>query len=236
VLPVPACQLATGTILVEEPPAGRGGVALYARVSSSGDQRADLHRQVARVVGQVAAMDMAPTKVVSEVGSGLNGHRTTLLGLLRDPEVPTIGVEHRDRLARFGVEYLGEALASQGRRLVVIDDAEGADDLVRDMVELLTSVRARRYGRRSARRRASVAVEAAGPSPSVGASTKPRAAQTQSSPNPGQPKPRAAQRFMGSPRCSSAGCDEGTSVVLDETVTATRRQVAPKPVLVASDR
>ena len=43
VLPVPARQLATGTILVEEPPTGRAGVALYARVPS-GDQRADLAR------------------------------------------------------------------------------------------------------------------------------------------------------------------------------------------------
>ena len=43
VAPVPAHQLATGTILVEEPPAVRAGVALYARVSS-GDQRADLDR------------------------------------------------------------------------------------------------------------------------------------------------------------------------------------------------
>jgi putative resolvase len=84
VLPVAARQLATGTILVEEPPAGRAGVALYARVSS-GDQRADLDRQVARLVEHVTAMDMAATKVVSEVGSGLSGHRTKLLGLLSDP-------------------------------------------------------------------------------------------------------------------------------------------------------
>ncbi|MHB1536107.1 MAG: IS607 family transposase, partial [Acidimicrobiales bacterium] len=49
VLPVPARQLATGTILVEEPPARRAGVALYARVSSA-DQRGDLDCQVARLV------------------------------------------------------------------------------------------------------------------------------------------------------------------------------------------
>ena len=58
-------------------------------------------------------------------------------------------------------EYLEAALAAQGRRLVAIEDAE-ADDLVRDMVEVLTSFCARLYGRRFAKRRASVAVEAAG--------------------------------------------------------------------------
>jgi predicted site-specific integrase-resolvase len=160
VLPVPARQLATGTILVEEPPAGRSGVALYARVSSA-DQRGDLDRQVARLVEHSTGVGIAPTKVVSEVGSGLNGHRAKLLGLLKDPGATTIVVEHRDRLARFGVEYLEAALAAQGQRLVVVESAEVADDLVRDMVEVLTSFCARLYGRRSAKHRAGVAVEAA---------------------------------------------------------------------------
>ena len=48
-LPFPAEQLPTGTILVHPPvTATEGGVALYARVSSS-DQKADLDRQVARL-------------------------------------------------------------------------------------------------------------------------------------------------------------------------------------------
>jgi putative resolvase len=161
VLPVPARQLATGTILAGEPSAGRAGVALYARVSS-GDQRADLGRQVVRLTVQATSDGLASAKVVAEVGSGLNGHRTKLLGLRKDPEVTMIVVEHRDRLARFGVEYLEAALAAQGRRVVVAGDGEVADDLVRDMVEVLTGFCARLYGRRSARRRAAVAVEAAG--------------------------------------------------------------------------
>lgn len=69
-------------------------------------------------------------------------------------------MEHRDRLARFGVEYLEAALAAQGRRLVVVDSAEVTDDLVRDMVEVLTSFCARLYGRRSAKRRAQAALVA----------------------------------------------------------------------------
>ena len=161
ILPVPARQLATGTILVEPPLKAASGVAIYARVSS-GDQRADLDRQVARLVQHATGAGLAPTKVVSEVGSGLNGHRTKLLGLLRDAGVGTIPVEHRDRLARFGVEYLEAALAAQGRRVVVVEEAEVAEDLVRDMVEVLTGFCALLYGRRSAKRRAAVAVEAAG--------------------------------------------------------------------------
>jgi putative resolvase len=50
------------------------------------------------------------------------------------------------------------ALAADGRRLVVLDDGEVDDDLVRDMVEVLTWFCARLYGRRSARNRALKAV------------------------------------------------------------------------------
>jgi putative resolvase len=160
VLPVPARQFATGTILVDEPAPTPGGVVLYARVSSS-DQRGDLERQLARLVQVATAAGLAPTKVVTEVGSGLNGSRSKLKALLRDPAVGVIVVEHRDRLARFGVEYVEACLAATGRRLVVVGDAEVADDLVRDMVEVLTSFCARLYGRRSPRHRAEKAVHAA---------------------------------------------------------------------------
>jgi len=99
--------------------------------------------------------------VVTEVGSGLNGRRRKLHRLLADPGVDTIVVEHRDRLARFGVEYLEAALSATGRRLVVLDPAETADDLVRDITEVLTSMCARLYGRRCARNRAARAVAVA---------------------------------------------------------------------------
>jgi len=74
--------------------------------------------------------------------------------LLADPFVGTIVVEHRDRLARFGAEYLEAALCASGRSLVVVDPGEMHDDLVADMIDVLTSFCARLYGRRSAGRRA----------------------------------------------------------------------------------
>jgi putative resolvase len=99
--------------------------------------------------------------VVTEVGSGLNARRPKLAKLLRDPQVTTIVVEHRDRLARFGVEHLTCALAATGRTIVVLDDTEVDDDLVRDMTQILTSFCARLYGRRSAKRKAEAAMAAA---------------------------------------------------------------------------
>nr|MDT0657223.1 IS607 family transposase [Micromonospora sp. DSM 115978] len=139
--------------------AGTGQTVVYARVSSAA-QVPDLDRQVARVTTWATGQRLAVTRVVTEVGSVLNGHRGKFLGLLRDPAVSTIVVEHRGRFARFGVEYVEAALAAQGRRLLVVDPAEADDDLVRDMTELLTSLCARLYGRRAAADRARRAVEA----------------------------------------------------------------------------
>ena len=139
VLPVAARQLPTGTILVDEPVPVAAGVAIYARVSSA-DQRSDLDRRVAGLVEHVTTNGRAATRVVSEVGSGLNGHRTKLLGLLRDPSIGVVVVGHRDRLARFGVEHLEAALAAQGRRLEVVAGTEVSDDVVRDTVEVLTGL------------------------------------------------------------------------------------------------
>jgi len=152
-LPVPARKVG-GVILVDaEVAADDGVVAVYARVSSA-DQSSDLDRQVARVATWAAGQGMAVSRVVTEVGSALNGKRKKFLALLRDPKVSVIVVEHRDRFCRFGFEYIEAALAAQGRRLVVVDDAEVDDDLVRDMTELLTSMCARLYGRRVAANRA----------------------------------------------------------------------------------
>ncbi|GII79326.1 hypothetical protein Sru01_43080 [Sphaerisporangium rufum] len=81
--------------------------------------------------------------------------------LLADPGVSVIVVEHRDRLARFGVEYIEAALSAQGRMVRVVDDGEVEDDLVRDMTDVLTWFCARLYGRRAARDRAEKALAAA---------------------------------------------------------------------------
>src|ERR1039458_10172123 len=125
----------------------RGTTAVYAGVSSS-DQRDDLDRQVSRVSTWATSHGYSIDRVVTEVGSGLNGTRRKFLALLADPAVHTIVVEHRDRFARFGSEYVAASLEANGRRLVVVDNAEVDDDLVHDMTEVLTSFGARFGGNR----------------------------------------------------------------------------------------
>ena len=155
-LPVPARRVG-GLILVDSPAALEvpctSETVVYARVSSA-DQKSDLDRQVARVTVWATGQGMAVDRVVTEIGSALNGRRKKFLAILKDPAVETIVVEHRDRFARLAVEYIEAALSAQGRTLVVVDNAEVDDDLVRDMTEILTSFCARLYGRRAAANRA----------------------------------------------------------------------------------
>ncbi|MFE9610381.1 IS607 family transposase [Streptomyces sp. NPDC006012] len=160
-MPVPVRQAPSGTWLVDEvavQPSGR--VVAYCRVSSA-DQKTDLDRQAARVVAGAKGLGLAVAEVVTEVGSGLDGRRRKLHRLLCDPDATVVVVEHRDRLARFGVEHLEAVLSASGRRLVVLDPTETTDDLVRDITEVLTSMSARLYGPRAAKNRAARALAVA---------------------------------------------------------------------------
>jgi len=162
-LPVPARKMGKLILvgdLADRPAQHRGRTVVYARVSSA-DQKPDLDRQVARVISWGTEHGYEIGQVVTEVGSALNGKRRKFLALLEDSSATVVLVEHRDRFARFGAEYVSAALGAAGRQLVVVDDAEVDDDLVRDMTEILTSMCARLYGKRGAANRARRAVEIA---------------------------------------------------------------------------
>ena len=133
---------------------------LYARVSSS-DQSADLIRQVERVQVFARKQGWVVDEVVMETASGMNGKRRKLLRVLGSDGAVRLGVEHRDRLARFGFEMVEAAVRGGGGEIVVMENGEVEDDLVRDVTEVLTLFCARLYGKRSAARRAEKALKAA---------------------------------------------------------------------------
>ena len=146
--------------ILANPGAPTGRIVGYARVSSS-EQKPHLENQANRLWAYAGQNHIPLDQVVSEIASGLNDKRPKLRRILADPTVHTIIVEHRDRLARFGVGMVEAMLQSRGGSLVVIDDTEAPDDLVRDMTEILTCFCARLYGKRSATNRARRAIRAA---------------------------------------------------------------------------
>ena len=107
----------------EKPTSEPTKTIIYARVSSA-DQKHDLDRQIARVMTWASAKELSVDGVVTEIGSGPDGHRGKFEELLRDGSVGTILVEYRDRFCRFGSEYIEAALSTQNRRFLVVDDRE----------------------------------------------------------------------------------------------------------------
>jgi putative resolvase len=151
-----AYQTPTGTVIVRDatlPAPTTGRVALYARVSSA-DQKSDLERQMQRLRDYAAAKGYAVSKEVSEIASGLNDHRPKLARLLTDPTIGTLIVEQRDRLTRFGYEYIRHLLETQGRHLEVLFPSDTENELVDDLVAVITSMAARIYGQRTSKRKA----------------------------------------------------------------------------------
>ena len=112
-------QLPNGRHYVVAPPRNDARCVVYARVSS-GDQREDLDRQAGRVVDWATRHGYRLDEVVKEIGSGLNGNRRQLRRIVGGPTAGMIIVEHRERLCRFGFEYVDAALAGRGARALAV--------------------------------------------------------------------------------------------------------------------
>lgn len=128
-------------------------VVVYARVSSA-ENKSNLESQAERLSAYCTAKGYQVSKVVKEIGSGVNDSRPMLLALLADQSIQLIVVEHKDRLTRFGFRYIETLLKGQGREIEVVNLAEnGTEDLLADLVSLIDSFCARLYGQRRAKRK-----------------------------------------------------------------------------------
>lgn len=146
-----AWQLPSGTILVDEKaePVSAEFTVVYARVSSSMN-KPNLETQADRVCQFCSAKGWVVNQVVKECASGLNDHRPKLSAILGNPQVTRIVVEHKDRLTRFGFNYL--KLLSKAEIVVINEVSENEADLMQDFISLVTCFSARLYGRRRSRR------------------------------------------------------------------------------------
>ncbi|AFZ07150.1 Resolvase domain protein [Oscillatoria nigro-viridis PCC 7112] len=157
-LPHPARQTESGLIIVDYSPQFSSNkttnrVAIYSRVSSS-ENKDNLNRQSERLTEYAIANGYQIVRNVKEIGSGLNDHRKQLESLLRQDDYDILLVEHKDRLARFGTNYLDVLLSRLGIKLEIVNLAEnGKDELMQDLVAIVTSFAARLYGQRRASRK-----------------------------------------------------------------------------------
>jgi len=150
--PHPFSYMPSGTIIVQEAPLQKElpkEAWIYCRVSSH-DKKDDLNRQVQRCSDFCASNGWIIKKVTKEIASGMNDSRPLLIKLLNE-NPSRIVVEHKDRLTRFGFGYFELLLPKLNCDLVVINrDKEEKDDLLKDLVAIITSFCCRLYGLRRA--------------------------------------------------------------------------------------
>ena len=150
-------QLGSGTIIVteelEQHPPLEPIVVVYARVSAN-ENRPNLDSQAGWLCAYCAAKGWKVSKVVKEVGSGINDGRKKLLAILADPTITVIVVEHKDHLTRSGFRYIETLLAVQGRSIEVVNAKQNPiEDLIADLVSIVYSFSAKLYWQRRAKRK-----------------------------------------------------------------------------------
>jgi excisionase family DNA binding protein len=126
---------------------------IYARVSSVG-QRADLERQV-ELLELFCAKNGWKYELLKDIGSGINYYKKglkKLLDLVMAEKVRRLVITHKDRLLRFGAELIFTMCEAKGIEIVILNKGENCkfeEDLVKDVLEIITVFSARLYGSRS---------------------------------------------------------------------------------------
>ncbi len=131
---------------------------IYARVSSP-SQKSDLEGQIQYLRQYCSSRGYKVVDVLSDVASGLKADRKGLLKLLdyvTNRQVDVVVVTYRDRLTRFGLEYLEYFFRQYGVRIEAAlgdEPRESRQELVEDLMEVVSSLAGRLYGLRSRRKR-----------------------------------------------------------------------------------
>lgn len=128
---------------------------IYARVSSHKQKKdGNLERQVERLRNYCSAKGYKIVDVITDVASGLKEDRRGLMKLfsmVENKQMDVVVVEFRDRLTRFGFDYLQRYFGSHDVRIEVIEETEKNyfEELIEDFVSIIISFTAKIYGKRS---------------------------------------------------------------------------------------
>jgi len=143
-----AKQYDNGTIIIEEKIKNRQEKnIIYCRVSNQ-SRKKELEYQVERCETFALAKGIIIHKVYKEIASGMNDKRKQFLKML-DENPTLIIVENKDRLTRFGFNYLKYLLFKLNCEIIVINESkEDEEDLIKDMISIITSFCCRLYGLR----------------------------------------------------------------------------------------
>ncbi|GHO79922.1 hypothetical protein KSD_76930 [Ktedonobacter sp. SOSP1-85] len=131
----------------------QGLTIAYARVSGVA-QKPDLAHQLAALRSYCDVHTIAIDEWIQDIGSGLNYKRkgfNRLMEMVELGQVRKIIIAHRDRLVRFGYEYFETFCERHHTELVSIngEHLSPEQELVRDLIAIITVFSARLHGLRS---------------------------------------------------------------------------------------
>lgn len=126
---------------------------IYARVSTHKQaERGDLEKQVEKVKLYAINQNVHNLIVKTDIASGLNEHRKSLLSLIdmvQKEEVSRIFVLYKDRLTRFGYHYLKKICDFHGVSIIVVsdevDNKSQSEELAEDIITLIHSFSGKLY-------------------------------------------------------------------------------------------
>lgn len=129
---------------------------VYTRVSTfSQKERGDLDRQVQYINNKVASKNPKNLRYFSDVASGLNDNRKSLnklLDLVMDDKVDRIFVLYKDRLTRFGYNYLKLICDKHNTDIVILssesNDKSISEELADDIISIIHSFSGKLHGMR----------------------------------------------------------------------------------------
>lgn len=130
---------------------------VYCRCSTH-KQEENLERQVGRLLEHCVKNEWKP-ELYKDIGSGLNENRRQFKKMLKrigEDDVARVVIEYKDRIARYGFETFKSYCESYGVEVVVLKDAEKKEfeeEMVEDIIALVTSYSARIYGKRGGRKK-----------------------------------------------------------------------------------
>lgn len=132
---------------------------IYARVSTKKQEIAgNLDRQVGRLTSYALENKMSIAHVIKEVASGINENRKgikSLFTILQEEPIQYLVIEYKDRLARFGYNYIEAYCHSHGVEIITMEQQvkkEINEEMVEDLISIMTSFSVRLYGKRGSKK------------------------------------------------------------------------------------
>ncbi len=127
-------------------------VVIYCRISSTED-KSNLEIQKERLISYCNAKGYKVYDIITEIGSGVNDQRPKLISLLQKNDYTKIVIEHKDRLTRFGFNYLETMIKLLNKEIEIINNviSSSEEDIIQDFVSIIRSFCSKIYGKKQSK-------------------------------------------------------------------------------------